>query len=203
MAAYVLIALAALMVAVQLIAPPIAERQVEKRMEERGGTAHVSIRSIPALRLVFGDGQRFTATGSGLEFDLQGRQPDVFKKLDGFGRVDIRLDRLQAGPVKVRRFRLEREGDEAYHLAVTGSTSPKALAADAGLRAGGLFGGLLGSAAGGFLPDGGLSRVPLTLDAEVASAGGKPDVKSATGSINGFPAGPLTVVVVRAVLARI
>jgi hypothetical protein len=200
---WIVIAIAVVTVAVQLILPAVIEHNVAGRIEEGGGKADVSITSRPALRLIFGDGQSFRATGQGLAFDLRGGQPDVFDRLDGFGSVDIRFSRLMAGPVRVSRFRLTRDGDAPYRLTMAGSTSPKALAADAGARAGGLIGSLLGSAAGGVLPGGGVSRVPLALDAEIASRDGRPDVQTASGSVNGFPAGPLTVVVVRAVLARL
>jgi hypothetical protein len=82
-------------------------------------------------------------------------------------------------------------------------SSPRALAREAGARSSVPLGGLLGSAAGGALPDGGRARVPLALNAGIASRGGRPEVQDATGSVSGVPAGPLTEIVARAVLDRL
>src|SRR5215210_4598577 len=73
--------LAVLLVASQLALPAIAEHQAQGRLEEGGGRADVEVKSLPALRLLFGDGDRFEAVGRGLRLDVNRRGGD-FDRLD-------------------------------------------------------------------------------------------------------------------------
>ncbi len=54
-AALVLIALAG---ASQFVIPPLAEKRIEDRLTDGGGTATASVSAFPAARLFFGDGDR-------------------------------------------------------------------------------------------------------------------------------------------------
>jgi hypothetical protein len=199
----VAIAVVLLLVAAQLAVPRIVERKVASRIAEGGGHADVSISAFPAVRLLWGEGGSFEAAGRDLRFDLERGRQDVFERLDGFGRVDIRFTALTAGPLQVQRFRLTRDGDGPYRLRLAGATSPRALAREAAARSGVPLGGLIGSLGAGMFGDGGRAQVPLALDAEITSRDGRPAVNAASGSVSGVPAGPLSEIVVRAVLERL
>lgn len=193
-----------LLVVSQVVIPRVIQGEVEKRLEHDGGSATASISAIPALTLLAGRGRSIDIHGSGLTYDLGQRKQKPFGRLDGFGRVKVDLRDLDAGPVRLSRFVLTRDGHgSSYELTARGSTTPSELAAEVGNTAGGRLGGLLGSLATGLLSSQATVRVPLSLDATVDSADGKPDVTAANGSVAGVPAGPLTLVVLRSVLDRL
>ena len=200
----ILVTLALLAVAGQVALPRYIADRAEGRLEEGGGSSEVSLSAIPALTLLGGRGGSIEVTGSGLAFDLDDRREQPFERLDGFERVDVRLERFDAGPLAVDRFELDRDGrDRSYRLLVEATTTPRELASELGSQAGGALGGLVGSLATGILPEGGRSAVPLKLSATVDSVEGRTDVLEANGSVAGVPAGPLTEVVVSAVLDRL
>ena len=200
----ILVALVVLAIAAQLILPRYLSGRTEARLEEGGGSAKVTLRAFPALTLAGGRGGSIEVAGTGLGFDLDDRREHPFEHLDGFERVEVALDDLDAGPLAVDRFELERDGrHEAYELTMRATTTPRELAVELGAQAGGALGGLFGSLASGMLPEGGGDEVPLDLTATVDSDGGRTNVRTATGSVAGVPAGPLTEVVVNAVLERL
>jgi hypothetical protein len=183
----------------QLLIPPIAERQTEDRLTAGGGDASVSLSGFPALRLLFDDGSRFEARGSGLDLDLNQRV-DVLDRLDGFSEVDVLIDDLVAGPLEVSSFQLTREGSDPYHLVSSGRASPAALVdlgADAlGLPGGDLFGGLAGRALGD-------APVPIELDMELVSSDDGIDVTSGGSSVAGIPTGPIGELITSAIVSRL
>ena len=200
----ILVTLLVLAALAQLLLPRYLAGRVEDRLEEGGGSAEVSLGAFPAVTLVGGRGGSIEVTGSGLSFDLEDRREDPFRRLDGFSQVDVRLDRVEAGPLSLESFALDRDRrDEPYRLDVDATTTPRELASELGNEAGGTLGGLLGSLGAGLLPGAGRAEVPLRLTATVASDDGRPRVIEATGSVAGVPAGPLTEVVVGAVLDRL
>lgn len=183
----------------QIVLPKLAERKVENRVEAAGGTAQVSVSAFPAPRLLLGDGDSLEVRGRGLTVDVSGRQ-SVLERLDGFDSVDVRLTNMDAGPLAVSSFSLERaEGEDRYRLRLDAETSPRDVAGFLGSQAGGLVGGVLGDLAAGGLPSGGAERLPLRVRAGVESRDGEVDVTSADGSVAGVPAGPLAEIVVQAV----
>lgn len=191
------------LVAVQLILPPVIEGQVEKRLQQDGGKAKVSISAVPAVTLVAGKGRSIDITGSDLSYDLDKREEKPFERLDGFGRVKIDLRNVDAGPVRLDSFVLTRPNkDEPYTLAMRGTSTPSELASELGTATGGSLGGLIGGLASGVLGGSGAS-VPLRLDATVASRDGRPEVGAANATVAGLPAGPLTEIVLRSVLDRL
>lgn len=193
-----------LLVVSQVVIPRVLQGETEKRLERDGGTAKASISAIPAVTLLAGRGRSIEIEGSGLTYDLNQREEKPFGRLDGFGRVRLDLRDLDAGPVRLSSFVLTREDrGSPYQLTARGSTTPSQLAGQLGSSAGGTLGGLLGSLATGLLSDGASVSVPLSLRASVRSVDGKPDVSSASGSVAGVPAGPLTLVVLRSVLDRL
>jgi hypothetical protein len=195
--------LAVLLVASQLILPAIAERKVEDRLEEGGGTASADIGAFPALRLLFGDADRLEATGSGLRLDVTRRQR-VLERLDGFDEVQVGLVDLSVGPFELDRFEMTRvEGDRRYRTRFSGEASPREVASFIGSEAGGALGGLLGGLAAGSLLGGGDTPLPMRVRAEVQSRDGRTEVTRTTGSVAGVPAGPLAQLVIELVVRRL
>ena len=192
-----------LLAVAQFLIPRLAERKVEDRLEEDGGSANVSISSFPAARLLFEDGDSFKVEGDGLRIDPE-EDTDALERLDGFGDVSIKLDDLAAGPLSVKSFLLERDGDgPEYEVAMDATTTPREVAAFLGSRAGGAFGEVLGDFAGGTLPDGGETEIALQIDAVVESRNREVVVRDVTGTIAGIPSGVLAKLVVDAVVSRL
>jgi len=200
----ILVAVVVVAIAAQLALPRYLSGRAEDRLEEGGGSAKVTLRAFPALTLAGGRGGSIEVAGRGLSFGLDDRRERPFELLDGFERVEVALDDLRAGPLVVDRFELDRDGrHEPYQLAVQATTTPRELAGELGSRAGGALGGLFGTLASGILPGGGNNPVPLELTATVDSDKGRTNVRGASGSVAGVPAGPLTEVVISAVLDRL
>jgi hypothetical protein len=206
MARWLPIGLATLLVLLavcQFVLPPLAERRVSDRIEENAGTARVSIDAFPAPRLLFGDGDRLSVRGSGLEVDLS-EQRRVLERLDGFDSVDVRITEMRADPLEVDEFELARaEGEGDYRVRMTAETTPREVAGFLGSRAGGPLGGMLGDLAAGSLPGDGDEAVPVDIEADVVSRDGEVAVASASGSVAGVPAGPLAELVVEAVVRQL
>ena len=188
----------------QLVLPRYLAGRAEDRLEEGGGSAEVFLGAFPAVTLVAGRGGTIEIEGSGLSFDLEDRLERPFERLDGFARVEVSLEDVEAGPINLRSFKLERDNrEDPYRRLVTATATPRELAAEFGNQAGGALGGLFGSLATGLLPGGGSTPVPLELTATLESADGRTEVVQADGSVAGVPAGPLTELVVGAVLDRL
>jgi hypothetical protein len=193
--------LVAVAVAVQLALPSYLEGRVEKRLERDGGDVRVAIGAFPAFRLLAEHGDHFDVDGTGIGVDLAERRERPFERLDGFDEVRIGLRDFEAGPLAVSSFRLDRhDPGDPYDLDMRAEASPRDVARFLGSRAAGPLGALLGDLAGGAFPD---REVPLELTAEFESRGGRPEVVRASGSVAGVPAGPLTRIVLGAVLRRL
>ena len=176
----------------QLLLPPFLEGRVSDRLEKGGGSADVSLKAVPAGRLLFHHGDELDVNGRGLQLELGGRQ-EKLSDLDGFDEVHVVLTDSDAGPVRVSRFALTRsERDRDYAVRMAGTTSPREMAR--------FLAGTLGDLATGLLPGGGEGRVPVDMEATVRSHGGEREVTSATGSVAGIPAGPLVQLVLDAVV---
>jgi hypothetical protein len=202
LALVLLVLVVVVLISGQLFLPGVAERRVEDRLERHGGTAHVSLSAVPALRLLFGEGDSLTITGSRLRLEPE-RRGRTLHRLDGFDKVSVRLDHLVTGPLDISRFTLKRrKGERNYRTDVSATTTAARVGSFLGSEAGGPFGGFLGGLAGGSLP-GGASPLPLRLDAVIASRHGRAEVVTARGSVGGLPAGPVALLVADAVAARI
>ena len=92
-----LIIVAVIAVGSQFALPPIAEDRAADRLTDAGGSADVSISAFPALRLLFGDGDRIDVRGRGLTLPATGDQTGALDDLNGFTRVDI--DRMRGAGV--------------------------------------------------------------------------------------------------------
>lgn len=199
-------AVIALAAVAQLVVPSIVESNVEGKLTEADGraTADVEIDSFPAVRLLWGGGDRFQARGRGVRIDLGERIEDPLGKLRRFDEVDIDLEDVIAGPVNVKAFSLVKaEGDDDYHLRMNAETTPMALAESVGGELGGELGRLIASAATSTLPDGGLTDLPIGMDGPVSrSDDGRVDASAVRASVSGVPAGPFAEAMVQAVLER-
>jgi hypothetical protein len=188
-----------LLVASQLVLPPLAEHSVAGRLTRGGGSADVSLSAFPALRLLFGHGDSLRVDGRGLALPTEGK--NGMEGLDSFGEVHVLLRDSRAGPVTIRSFRLDRpQNSHQYEARLSGRTSPGEVAAFLGSRAAGPLGALLGElAAGTALATGSSVQVPLELRASVNDQG----VYGASGTVGGVPAGPLIQLVLDALVRRI
>jgi hypothetical protein len=198
-----LIAVAVVALVAQVALPRYIESRVKDRLEEGGGSATVLLTAIPALSLLAGRGSSFEARGSGLSFGSGDRGGSPFERLDGFSQVFMELTDLNTGPLQVKRFELSRSHrHEPYELQIEATVTPRELAGGLGSATGGL-GGLVGSLATGMFGEAGRVKLPLTLEAQVKSQAGRPNVTSARGSVGGVPAGRLAEIVLGAVLDRL
>jgi hypothetical protein len=200
----VLIALASvvvLAVASQFVIPPLVENRIENRLTDGGGAAEASLRAFPAIRLLFGDGRELSVKGSGLDLAFR-QQADVFDNLDGFDEVDVGLTEFRAGPFAVANFALTRPGPSApYHLTTSSRTTPGELAEFGASRLGLPGGPLLRFFAGQAL--GRKRPIPIDLDMQLRSDGGRIIVVSGGGSVAGIPTGPLAELITSAIVVQL
>jgi hypothetical protein len=194
--AVLLVGLAVLLaVGSQLLLPPVLEGRVADRLERGGGHADVSLRALPAARLLFDHGSSLKVEARDLRLPLGGRE-QVLDRLDGFDEVRVSLHRVRVSPVAMRSFSLTRDHEKGdYAVRMSGTTTPREVAR--------FLGGVVGDLAAGALPGGGRDPVPVDLAASVRSRHGRREVVSARGTVAGIPAGPLVGVVLDAVVRRL
>jgi hypothetical protein len=184
----------------QLVILPIAEDRVADRLTAGGGTADVSMSAFPALTLLFGEGSRISVTGSGLDLTSESTSGNVFSNLDGYDRVTVNLSNFTAGPFRLASFDLTRPGSDApYHLVTRGQTTPADLASFGASQAG-LPGGPLLSYLGDQVM--GNDAIPIRLDMDLESDGGRVVVTGGTGTIAGIPTGPLAELITSVVAVQ-
>ena len=190
-----------LLVGSQILIPAIGARRIESRLTEGGGTADVTLGAVPAVRLLFGDGERFEVEANGLDLALD-RRGSVFDELDGFGVVDITIDDSKAGPFELQSFHLTRESPAPYHLTTVGRTSAADLV-DAGLQVAQLPGdGVLDQILGQFFgPQD--TPVPVELDMQLTSDNGRVQVVSGGGTVAGIPTGSLAELITSAIVIQL
>jgi hypothetical protein len=186
----------------QLLSPELGERGIESRLTEGGGSAEVSLSALPALRLLFEDGDRLAVDASDLELEVEERT-DVLGRLDGFDAVDVSLTDSRTGPFELESFNLSRDGADPYRLVSSGRTSAQALAEygfdSLGLPGGGLADMFLDRVLG----EQGDDEVPVELDMELTSDEGRLRVISGGGTIAGYDTGPLAELVTTAIVVRL
>jgi hypothetical protein len=202
---YIGLGIVVLLVLSQLLVPPYLEHRAEKRLTEKGGHAKVEIEALPALRLLFDDGRRIQVRGDGLHVEILNgpNSREVFGELDRFQEADVRLVRMSAGPFAVRSVRItRRESDDPYSVVISASVTARALSTYAGKEIAGPFGGLVGRLAGGSLPFSS-ERIPVEVDADIRSRGGRPEIVSVDGSVLGLSAGPLASAIASAIASRL
>ena len=190
-----------LLVAGQILIPDIGERRVEDRLTAGGGTADVTLGAVPAVRLLFSDGERFEVTAQDLDLDLD-RDERVFDNLDGFAIVDVSIANSHAGPFDLTSFQLERDGEGPYHLTATGSTSPDDLV-EFGVEDLSLPGGSIFDTAMDLLGIDTTVTVPIDLDLQLTSDDGRVRVVSGGGEVAGLPTGPLAELLTSAIVVQL
>jgi hypothetical protein len=193
--------LVALLAISQLVIPPILESRVSDRLTAAGGTADVSLSALPAITLLWGEGGRIEVTGSGMNLTAQSESGTVFSDLDGYDNVNIDLEHFRAGPFQLGSFELTRSGSEAdYHLVAQGRTTPTDLASFGASQLGLPGGPLLDYLGGKVLGD---TFVPISLDMNLQSDGGRVVVTSGGGTIAGIPTGPLAELITSVVVVKL
>ena len=189
------------LVAMQILVPSLAEREVESRLTEGGGSADVTLGALPAVRLLFSDGERFEVDARELDLEIDERV-EVFERLDGFTLVDVSIADSRAGPIALSEFELRRDGLAPYTLTASGEAMASELAA---------FGfeqlELPGASLLDFLLDPFVepldAPIPIELDMELTSDEGRVRVVSGESEIGGIPAGPLAELITSAIVVRL
>ena len=194
------VAIVALLAIAQLVVPPWAERRIEDRLTEGGGTAEASVEAFPAAMLVAGEGGSIEITGTDLDLDVDPEEK-VFDRLDGFDTVDIALTDFRAGPFDVDAFALTRDGSGTYsmqsELTTTGSALLQYGAERLGVPGSSLLPLITGDSEEANVP------IPVDLDMELESDDGRIIVTGGTGEVAGYPAGPLAELITSAIVVQI
>ena len=191
------------LVATQVALPSLAERKVEDRLTANGGSADVTMGAVPAMRLLFSDGERFQVDAHDLDLDID-QQQEIFERLDGFSMVDVSIANSMAGPIQLTEFELHRDGLGPYTLTASGETSPGDLAAFGldQLEVPAPATGLLDMLLDPFVETVD-APVPIELDVELDSTDGRVEVLSGESEIAGIPAGPLAELITSAFVVRL
>ena len=87
----------------QGVIPNHAEKKVRDRLTRNGGSADVTIRAIPAIRLLFDDGDELDVDARGIEVPARELRGGSFKQLDGFDRMRFEMIRSEVGPFTADR----------------------------------------------------------------------------------------------------
>ena len=188
------------LIATQLILPRVGENQVEDRLTKEGGTASVEIDALPAIRLLFDDGDRVRVRAQEVKIPVNDLQGGSFKQLDGFDEVDVRLALSTVGPFFAERVTITRgDGDDVYTFSFRGSTS----AAQIGDFALAALPPLLRSALTALAGRAGERDLPIVLNAELRSEGGRARLVSGTGSLAGLPLTGFALGIAGSIISRI
>ena len=197
----VILILTIVLVGAQLLVPGIGERKIEDRLTEGGGDADVTLSATPAARLLLGDGDRIEVRGSHLDLEIETEDPEVLNRLDGFGEVDVALQDFRAGPFDVSSFLMARYGEGPYTVSSVSSTTAADLV-DYGAGALGLAGGPLLRFFAGRAPLGS-REIPIEVDMEMESDEGRIQIVSGSGTVAGYPTGPLAQFITAAIVVRL
>jgi len=188
------------LVTAQIFLPRMGANGVEDRLTRDGGTASVNIDAVPAVRLLFDDGDRIEVRAEEVEIPLEDIQRRSFKELDGFDEVDVRLARSTVGPFFAEEVTIERpEGEELYAFNFEGSTSAAEVSdfALAGLPP------LLRSALTALAGRAGRQELPISLDVDLRSDGGRARVVGGSGTFAGLPLSGFALGIAGAIIARV
>jgi hypothetical protein len=200
-----LLAVAALAVAalaaIEFFLPDRVASDVEARLTEGGGEATAEIEALPAVRLLWGDGDRIEVRGSDLVLDVE-NDTNVLDRLDGFDQVDVSLERVEAGPFAVGSFELRRQGGGNYTLRSEATTSGAELL-DFGAENLGPIAGPVAGFLGDQAPPEASEKFDLQLDAQLASDDGRIEIVEGGGSVEGYEVGPLAEILTVAVVSRL
>ncbi len=190
-------------VATQVALPPIASDRVADRLTQGGGSANASVSAVPAVRLLFGDGDKLTANGTNLDFEPATSDSKGFERLDGFADVSVHITDSKVGPFEIGDLELTRSSPAPYHLVARARTSPHDLLAFGADQLGFVGGLALRFGGDQVLGDDSGSRIPVRLDMDLASEGGRVVVVAGEGTIAGIPTGPLGELITSAIAIRL
>jgi hypothetical protein len=187
----------------QVAMPRIAAHLIAGRLTDGGGTASVSVSALPAARLFFGDGDSFSVDGRGLALELTTEGGDGFDSLDGFDSIHVSVADSAAEPFRIGSFLLTRDGVAPYHLVARLSTTAHDLVA-LGAQQLGFVGGLaLRFGAGQALGDSENTRIPVRMDMQLASQGGRIVVIAGSTTVAGIPTGPLAELITQTIAIKL
>jgi hypothetical protein len=184
----------------QGLIPNHAEKKVRDRLTRNGGTADVTVKAIPAIRLLFDDGDELAVDARRIEIPVKDLRGGSLKQLDGFDRMKFAMSRSQVGPFTADRALLTRgEGEKTYDFIFRGSTSAGQLADFA-------LGSLpptlrsLIETIGGRPAE---AEIPIRLNAELKSKGGRAELVRGSGTVAGLPLGGIALPIAGAIISRL
>jgi hypothetical protein len=184
----------------QGVIPGHAEDKVRDRLTRNGGTADVHIRAIPALRLLFDDGDELDVMALGIEIPATDLRGGSFKELDGFDEMRFEMRRSVVGPFTADRVVLARpEGQEYYDFTFRGSTSAGQLTSFALGSLPPILRSLI-ETLGGRPAD---AEIPIRLDAELKSVDGRAELVRGSGTVAGLPLGGIALPIAGAIISRL
>jgi hypothetical protein len=173
---------------------------VRERLTRNGGTADVSIRAIPAIRLLFDDGDELDVDALGIAIPARDLRGGSLEELDGFDEMRFVMVRSEIGPFTADRAVLARpEGQENYDFSFRGSTSAGQLASFALGTLPPILRSLI-ETLGGRPAD---SEIPIRLDAELRSDGGRAELVRGSGTVAGLPLGGIALPIAGAIISRL
>ena len=183
----------------QGVIPNHAEKKVRDRLTQNGGSADVTIRAIPAIRLLFDDGDELDVDARGIEIPASELRGGSLKELDGFDKMRFEMTRSEVGPFTADRVLLTRdEGEQNYDFTFRGSTSAGQLATFAlGALPG--VGALVETLAGRSAA----AEIPIRLDAELKSDGGRAEIVRGGGTVAGLPLGGIALPIASAIISKL
>ena len=183
----------------QGVIPNKAENDVKDRLTRNGGSADVTIRAIPAIRLLFDDGDELDVDARDIAIPVRELRGGSLKQLDGFDQMRFQMVRSDIGPFTADRVVLTRgEGEPTYDFTFRGSTSAGQLADFALGSLPGL--GALIETLGGRPAE---TEIPIRLDAELKSEGGRAQLVRGSGTVAGLPLGGIALPIAAAIISRL
>lgn len=184
----------------QVVIPNHAENKVRDRLTRNGGSADVTIKAIPAIRLLFDDGDELDVDARRIEIPVKDLRGGSFKQLDGFDKMRFAMTRSQVGPFSADRVILTRgEGEKTYDFTFRGSTSAGQLASFALGSLPPALGSLI-ETLGGRPAD---ADIPIRLNAQLKSEGGRAQIVRGGGTVAGLPLGGIALPIASAIISRL
>lgn len=125
-----------LLVVAQLTLPRLAERHVREELRREGGTvASVEVKAFPAVKLLFRHADEVRAHLTSAQLAGAGDVAAELRRANGVGHLEVRVDRMALGPLRLRDLRLTKRGDRLHgEAAVTREDLARAMPAQVGLE---------------------------------------------------------------------
>ena len=184
----------------QGVIPGQAEKKVRDRLTRNGGTADVHIRAIPAIRLLWNDGDELDVEAHGIAIPARDLRGGSLKDLDGFDQMRFEMVRSVVGPFTADRVVMSRdEGQENYEFTFRGSTSAGQLASFALGTLPPILRSLI-ETLGGRPAD---AEIPIRLDAVLKSEDGRAELVRGSGTVAGLPLGGIALPIAGAIISRL